>query len=209
MLALAGCGGADSPTLPARTALPAGEYRSSAFSPPVTYRLPDGWLIAGDAADYFGLQPASSPMVGIYLFRSPLPASQDPACPTTAEPGVGTTARELVDWIEARPGLAVSDPETVTVGGLVGFRIDVAIVAGWTPSCPFANGLPTVPLFVSAASEGFRWVVAGSERLRLDVLDVIGGGTVVIDIDSFEGSLMDAFLPAAIPVVETMRFGAP
>lgn len=209
LLALAACDAAASPTAPSRTALPAGEYRSSAFSPPVTYRLPDGWLIAGDATDYFALQPVTSDIVGIYLFRSPLPASQDPACPTTAEPGVGTTARELVDWIRGRPGLVVSEPASVTVGGLVGFRIDVAIVAGWTLSCPFANGLPTVPLFVSAASQGFRWVVAGSERLRLDVLDVLGGGTVVVDIDAFEGSLMDTFLPAAIPVVETMRFGAP
>ena len=111
-----------------------------------------------------------------------------------------------MDWIRARPGFTVGDPVAVTMGGLVGLQVDVAIVAGWASSCPFANGLPTVPLFVGSLDTSFRWVIAGSERLRLNVLDVPGKGIVVVDIDAFDGSLMDAFLPAASPIVESMRF---
>lgn len=205
----AACGSPSAPTpapTPARQALPAGEYRSNAFTPRITYTLPDGWLIAADSPDYFSLQPVTSDVIGIHVFRSPLAASQEADCPTTAAPDAGTTAKDLVDWIRERPGLTTGDPVPVTMGGLVGFQVDVAIVEGWGPSCPFANGLPTVPLFVGSTDVGFRWVVAGSERLRLNVLDVPGKGTVVVDIDDFDGSLMDAFLPIATPIVESMRF---
>jgi hypothetical protein len=205
----AGCGSAASPT-PAPTAppvaLPAGTYSSNTFMPKVTFTLPDGWLIAGDAPDYFVLQPVTSDAIGIHVFRSPLAASQDADCPIAAAPGVGTTAKDLVDWITTRPGLTTGDPVAVTMGGLGGLQVDVAIVEGWVPSCPFANGLPTVPLFVSPTDAGFRWVIAGSERLRLNVLDVPGNGTVVVDIDDFDGSLMDEFLPTASPIVKSMRF---
>jgi hypothetical protein len=73
-------------------------------------------------------------------------------------------------------------------------------------SCPFAKGVPTVPLLVGK-EPGFRWVVAGSERLRLYVLDVPGGGTVIVDIDAFDGELFDAFAVAAAPVVISLQFG--
>jgi hypothetical protein len=208
---VSGCGGGASPSptsAPAtpRAALAAGEYTTGAFSPAITYALPDGWLVAGDGATYFALQPVATDAFGIHVFRSPLPASQDAACPIAAVPDVGATASELMDWIVARPGLAAGEPASVTLGGLFGRQVDLAIVEGWAASCPFANGLPTVPLFVSAADPTFRWVIAGSERLRLTILDVPGKGTIVIDIDDFDGSLMDGYLSAASTIVESMRF---
>jgi hypothetical protein len=213
---LAGCTGGGSPgsggasqapaTEAPRPALAAGQYSSSTFRPPVTFTLPDGWLISGDTADYFALGPVTSDATGIHVFRSPRAASQAADCPITAEPGVGATAKDLVDWIRARPGFVTSDPVAVTQGGLVGLQVDVAIVEGWSPSCPFAGGLPTVALFVGARDPSFRWVVAGNERLRLRVLDVPANGTIVVDIDAFDGSLMDGFLPGAMTIVESMRF---
>ena len=211
MAVAAGCGGGSpSPTsapTAARAALPAGAHHSTAFRPPVTVTLPGGWLVADDAADYFALEPVSSDAVGIHVFRSPRAASQDVACPTTVTPDVGLTAKDLVDWIQANPGFNVGAPISATVGNLSGYQIDVAIVAGWSPSCPFANGTPTVPLFVNATDPSFRWVVAGTERLRLDILDLPGNGTVVVDIDAFDGSLMDALLANATPIVSGMSFG--
>ncbi|MFI5043040.1 MAG: hypothetical protein ACHQNA_14545, partial [Acidimicrobiales bacterium] len=80
---------------------------------------------------------------------------------------------------------------------------------GWTASCPFANGAPTVALFVGATDASFRWVIAGSERLRLTVLDVPGAGTVVVDIDAYDGTLMDGLLSATTPIVGSLKFGLP
>ena len=211
-LLVAACGSAASPTpapTPPRIAVPAGIYTAGAFKPAVTYTLPAGWLVAGDEADYFAAQPITTDLLGVYLFRSPRPASQDLDCPVAAVPGVGTTAKDLVDWIRARPGLVAGDPTPVTVGNLTGLQVDVAIIDGWKASCPFAKGIPTVPLFVGATDASFRWVVSGTERLRLHVLDVPGNGTVVVDIDAFDGPLMGGFLGDATSVVTSMGFGSP
>ena len=190
---------------PLPSAMPAGTYASQVFKPTVTYTVPDGWMIGADTTPYFQLLPVTSDVVGIHLFRDAKAASQDPACPDTPAAGVGSSAKELVEWIRGRPGLVVSDPILSTVGGLSGQQIDVAIKDGWTASCPFANGTPTVALLVEAEG-GYRWVVAGTERLRLDVLEVPGGGTVIVDVDAFDGRLMDELLKMATPIVESFSF---
>lgn len=204
----AGCAAAATPAPSGPAALPAGTYTSRAFQPPVTYTLPAGWWNPSDTASFLSLQPVDSSVVGIHLFRDPLPASQDPACPTSPEPGIGTTSIALTTWIRGLPGLTVGSPRIVTVGGLRGTELDLAIATGWTTSCPFANGVPTVPLFVGADGQ-LRWAVAGSERLRLDLLDVPGGGTVVVDVDAFDGSAWDQLLAAAAPIVQSFVFAAP
>lgn len=205
----AGAGSASPTATPGPSPLPAGTYSSTVFRPTLTFTLPDGWWLASDSAAYLGLHPVESDLVGIHLFRDPQPASQDPACPTTAEPGVGALSGELAAWIRGLPGLTVSPPRLVEVGGLRGVELDIAIAAGWTASCPFAEGIPTVPLIVGPnPDESFRWVVAGSERLRISILDVPGGGAVIVDIDAFEGSLMEALLERAAPIVRSFAFAA-
>jgi hypothetical protein len=174
----------------------------------VAFTLPSGWWIASDTDDYLALQPVDSNQVGIYLFRDPRAASQDLACPIEPEPNVGTLSSELSTWMRALPGLIASNPRLASVGGLRGTELDLRIADGWQASCPFADGLPTVPLFVGQTLE-LRWVVAGSERLRLSLLDVPGGGTVVVDIDAFDGLLMEVLLDAASPIVGSITFPGP
>jgi hypothetical protein len=208
---LAACSGAPAAATPAPTlppALPPGTYTSVAFQPAVTYTVPDGWRVASDSPGYFALQPASSEITGIHLFRDPQAASQDPTCPTSPEPGVGTGSLQLAAWIRGLPGMVAGSPRMVAVGGLRGVELDLALTSGWTASCPFANGVPTVPLFVGGDGN-LRWVVAGNERLRLSLLDVPGGGTVVVDIDAFDGMLMDELLAAATPIVQSFTFATP
>jgi hypothetical protein len=205
---LAGCGGPGVGSTPAASgprALPAGSYQSQAFKPRVAFTLPNGWWIPSDAPDYLGLEPVASSAVGIHLFRDPRAASQDAACPETPEPGVGELDTDLLTWIRSLPGLDTGAPRMVTVGGVRGLELDVAIVKGWKASCPFANGVPTVPLFVG---DSFRWVVAGNERLRLTLL-YVAGGTVVVDIDAFDGALMDDLAARAQPIVQSLSFAKP
>jgi len=207
-LLVTGCGGSaasPSPLGSAATPLAAGTYTSSAFRPAVTFTVPDGWELAVDSPTYLQLRPAGSDVTGIHLFRDPSAASQDPSCPTTAEPGIGTTSSDLATWLRARKGLAVGEPAMVTVGGLRGTSLDLAIADGWTASCPFANGLPTVPL-ITGESGSLRWVMAGNERLRLYLLDVPGGGTVVVDVDAFDGSLIDSLVTNATPIIRSLMF---
>jgi hypothetical protein len=212
-VALAACGGAVAPpapdatpgvTGPVSTPMPAGTYTTTAFQPPLTFTVPDGWELVADTASWVQLRPAGSQNVGIYLFRDAFALSQDPTCPTTAEPGVGTTSTELTTWLRGLPGLVASSPALVTVGGLRGTSLDLAIKAGWTESCPFANGLPTVPLIRNDGIE--RWVLAGSERLRFYLLDVPGGGNVIVDVDDFEGSQIDQLIKDATPIIKSFQF---
>jgi hypothetical protein len=190
--------------------LAAGAHQSTAFKPAVTYTVPTGWDNPVDSADYFEVRPAGSDQTGIHVFRDPVAASQDAACPATAEPGVGATSAALVAWFRTRPGLVVSDPTPTAIGGLVGVYVDLAIADGWKTSCSFANGLPTVPLIVGTASS-FRWIIVGNERLRMYLLDLpaaSGGGLVIVDIDAFDGTLIDGLLSAAAPVVQSLHFAA-
>jgi hypothetical protein len=199
---------------PAPTGLAPGTYTTAVFQPAITFTVPAGWELVGDrlsaaggAPVYAALRPAGSDVVGIHFFRDPAAASQEPACPETAEPSVGGTSSELATWIRGRPGLLVSEPKIAALGGLRGVELDLGIVAGWTASCPFADGIPTAALFVGAGGE-YRWVVAGSERLRLYLLDLPGGGTLAVDIDAFDGSLIDDLLVAAAPIVQSLEFSA-
>jgi hypothetical protein len=190
---------------PQPSGLAPGTYTANAFEPAVTFTVPGGWEMPSDGPAYLQLRPVGSEVIGIHLFRGPVAASQDPSCPETAEPGVGSTSSELAAWIRGRPGLVVSAPKLASVGGLRGVELDLRITQGWIPSCPFANGSPTVPLFVGANGQ-YRWVVAGNERLRLYLLDVPSGGTLVVDIDAFDGTLMEALLAAATPIVQSFTF---
>jgi hypothetical protein len=207
-LAVAACGGAPATAAPSGAAgppLPAGTYTSTAFTPAVTYTLPAGWEKAADGGSFFEVRPAGSEVSGIYLYSNPQAASQDPSCPAKPEPGVGKTSSELVAWIRQLPGLTVSNPAMVTVGGLPGVSIDAGIKSGWTQSCSFANGSPTVPLFNGGAAD-YHWVVYGDERLRLYLLDLPGGGTLVINVDTVDATQVDQLIAQALPIIKSMSF---
>jgi hypothetical protein len=148
---VASCAGASSGATPIPTqgpaALPAGTYTSAAFRPAVTYTVPAGWRVTSDASDYFALQPVDSEATGIHLFRDPLAASQDAACLTIAEPGVGKLSLELATWI--RGSGDSQDPRMATVGGLRGVELDLALnTAGASapptasPRCRSSSGRP-------------------------------------------------------------------
>lgn len=210
-LLLAACGGTSPPpaqpsadATPAATAMPAGTYTSTVFQPAVTYTVPDGWVVVGDSPKSFQLAPAGNEVDGIYLFRDVSAASQDPSCPDQAEPGIGKTSSDLVSWIRGLPGLTVSNPAMATVGGLPATSIDAGIKDGWKQSCPFTKS-PTVALFYGG-EEGYRWVVYGTERLRLYVADLPGGGTVVVNIDTVDGPYIDQLIAQALPIVRSMTF---
>jgi hypothetical protein len=203
LLAACSSSGAATPS-PSVAPAPGGTFTSTVFAPAVTVTLPPGWELASDEASYLLIRPAGSDTLGIHLFRDPQAASQDGSCPAEPAVGVGTTSSDLSAWIRALPGLTVSEPRLATVGGLRGTVLDIGIAKDWSASCPFANGLPTVPLIV--APGGIRWVMAGGERLRLYLLDVPGNGTVAIDVDDFAGDQIDTLIGESLPIIQSMTF---
>jgi hypothetical protein len=209
-LVVAACGGSAAPAAPASPSGPApsplapGTYTSVAFKPAVTFTVPAGWENPDDVPGYLLIRPLGDENNGIHFFAAPTALAQAATCPTSAEPNVGTSSIQLIAWIRSLKGLRVSTPAMATIGGLPATSLDLSIAAGWTTSCPFANGLPTVPLLFGAPS--LRWVIAGAEQLRLYFVDVPGGGLVVVDLDSFDGAGFSGLLSAAAPVVKSLKF---
>jgi len=179
-----------------------GEHVSRSFQPPFAYEVPSGWRNDTDLPSNYYLRPVGFDSGGVYLFRDMAIASQDSSCPRVAATGIGTSAKELVDWMAAAPGLQVSRPEAVDIGGLDGWRVEVALATDWTFACPFADGIPSHPLFITP--DGIYWAVADTERLQLTIADLPEGGTVAVDVDAFFGVDYPALRQAADPIVRSI-----
>jgi hypothetical protein len=195
----------------------AARYTSAAFQPTTTVTVPGNWTVTMDQADALTISPlvtdaGSSPVptdvAGIYLFRDVAAAMQDPACTTRPEAGVDSDARSLAGWVAARPGLTATEPEPVTVGGLSGYEVEASLAPSWTTSCPFANGAPAVSLLANESGT-IRWVVFGTEKLRLQFLDLPGGGTITVNTSATDGSIYPGLVNEVAPVIASLSFAAP
>ncbi len=191
------------PTAP--PVLSAGQHASAVFQPAVTYTVPAGWTNPVDDLAYFQLMPTNDQANGIHLFHNWRALSQAADCPYSPEPGVGTSASELVTWIRSRKGLSVTPPTLVTVAGLPATMINLSVAPNWKQSCSFANGLPAVPLLIDE-TQRLHWVIAGSETLRLYLLDLPGNGTMIVNLDSFDGVGFPNLLTAGSPIVKSLVF---
>ena len=210
----------DCDVLPCQGTLEPGTYRAAfhdqygeATFPAVGFTVRDpGWTwyysgnfrIVTDDAPSDGLTRYSE---GIYVLLAPRAASS--TCEEVPEPGVGRTADKLADWLEQRAGLDVTGRKPVTIGGLRGVQLDIAMDPAWTKTCPFSEGLPAVPLIVrnsEFAGYHFALVPGLSQRWFLLPWD---GGVILIDIDNSRGRMTaDALIEAATPIVESFGFSA-
>ena len=217
-LSLAACGGATLPPPqasqaggaasgpPAATAMPAGTYTTSNFEPAVTFTVPEGWVVAGDTARSFQLQPGRERDRRDLPLPRPRRRVAGRRVPGPAGDGRRTARRRSSPaGSGASPASTAGNPAMATVGSLPAVAVDVGIAAGWAQSCPFAGGNPTVPLFYDAAG-GYRWVVYGAERMRLYLVDLPQGGTVVVNIDTIDGPHIDQLIPQALPILRSMTF---
>jgi hypothetical protein len=183
--------------------LASGRHSTAWLKPGISYVVPAGWS-ATDTVNRLGLTNGIGDG-GVFVFSSPQALSQGVDCPTAAEPGVGHTAADLVQWIKGLPGLTVSTPKQVSIGRRQATELELRVASKWTSTCPFSNGLHAVPLFYDATAE-LGWWMAGDEILRLDILDAPGGGTVVIDIDSFDGTSYPGLLSVGDTITKSITF---
>ena len=88
--------------------------------------------------------------------------------------------------------------------------MDIAASGTYTTVCPndrgtYPEGLPILPLFAGAGSGDLTWFVAGDERMRLYLLDMPGGGNIVISIDAIGGDF-ETLLEVTEPVIDSITF---
>jgi len=195
-------------------ALGPGPHRSGEFIPPFDYRIPADAPIAWDNPEdlpgTFTLHPAGPVSDAIFFFRDMRVVTA--VCIPQFDESVGVQAAEIAAWMEANPNLTATPAETVTVGGLWGVSLDIAASGAYTTECPdmspddpYPAGLPLVPLFAGAGSGEGTWFIGGDEGMRLYLLDMPGGGNLIISVDAIAGDFA-TLLEVSQPVIDSIAF---
>jgi hypothetical protein len=203
-------------------AVDAGTYKSQFITPRVdpggtwnplfggvTYTVPNGWANAADWPESFDLVPVSElPPVdpenrsrSIVLNTQPSAMSQDKPCSDTVQLGVTRTVDALVTWVGTVPGLVTTTPHAITIDGHPGQWLDIRIDPAWTKTC---GGPVTTPI-VTYMMPGTG--IIGTERERLILLDLGDGDVLQILVWTKDQAGFDAFVPQAMPVIESFKFG--
>lgn len=179
-----------------------GTYTTSSFSPEITYTVPDGWVNLEDLRGNFLLQMTGDVRyLGIYQnVRAPADG-----CDEAFAEGVGLTVTDLVGWYVAHPGLVVTKPEDVTIGGLSGVYLDISLDPTWDETCPFSEGQPVVPFIIGNGTSQLVHVILPGFEERLYLLEW-NGGNVAIEVGP-EGGPLDDYLGDVLPIIDSLRFG--
>jgi hypothetical protein len=200
--------------------LEAGVHTSARFNPFVarssyvydygrlTYSVPDGWSNSVDGPDGYMLTRQAAPDAGgIFAFSTALATSQGVGCPGGVDRSVGTSAKALATWLTTVPGLVTTNPRSVTVGGLSGRTLDVSVSPSWKRTCPYSEGKPYVAMFTNGdAANPFDWGLAAGGHMRLFLLNLPDGRTMLIDVEGPDASAFDALVSAAMPVISSFQF---
>jgi hypothetical protein len=185
----------------------AGTYTSTVFATPLTFTVPSGWKVFEDETGQFGLALLQNDGPCLCVWRD-VRASAIKDCAEAPEPGIGTSTKAIADWLAKHPGLKPSTPKPVTIGGLKGYVLDLAIDPAWTKTCPVRGSDPRVPTLVgSGISAGVAWDVSPTDSQRLYLLDLgTAGGNIAINVDVCCGVNFDTQVGAADAVIKTFAF---
>jgi hypothetical protein len=208
----------DCPELPCDGPLEPGKYRWTFSDPTIDFEITSpGWIwMYGGGGIHLVADETPPPRHqglyvpdGIYFLHDPTIASRD--CTESSEPGVGRSTSDLVAWLETAPGIAVSEPTPVTVGGFEGMQLDLEIDPAWAKTCPFSQELPAVPLLFngSAPLGGYHWAIVPGQSMRWYILDS-DDGVLIIDLEDDPGGLRhDELIQTGGRIVESLAFPSP
>ena len=173
----------------------------------LTYTVPGGWVNTADWPGEYFLAPEGAPETTyVAVISDVVVASRAGNCTEEQDPDAGTTAEEIVAALP-RPGVAVSTPEAVTIGGLSGLVVDLALEDDWTTPCPWTEDRPYALLFVDRpVEEGFAWGLENDLQMRTYFLDIDEDRAIMIDIESASAAEQAELLDQALAVVETFVF---
>ena len=197
------------PTNAAVGRLAPGAHTSRAFTYPITYTVPAGWYNGEDYPADLALSIEAIPGIGVItIWGAVYVASQDAACTESPDPGRGHKAADFIDLLTTHPGIVASRPAAVTIGGLKGSLVDIALAPSWKTACPYSEGQPFVPYATDSmpGPPGFHWGIQGAGRARVIFLDAKDGETIFIVIDSVDGTTFDTIVAQSMPVVESFVF---
>jgi hypothetical protein len=189
-----------------------GQYRATYYDPTIAFEIRSpgwAWSYVGNFVISADDSPVEEPYDsdGIYFFLDPAIASQD--CEDGTEPGVGRSVDDLATWLGAAPGLAVSEPTAVSVGGLDGVQLDIELEPTWKKTCFWSSGLPAMPLVFSPAEVvGYNWGIVSDMSMRWYILDT-GDSVMIVDIEDDPGGLShDDLMRTGDEIVDSMTLSS-
>ena len=188
--------------------LPAGEYRTTTFEPQLTYTVPDGWTNMEDLPGNFWLYQQRDSQEGarggsyLGIFSNVHAAAIE--CVEAWQDGVGITPAELASWYQTVPGLTVSEPLAVTVGGLDGLQVDFSLEPG-AGTCSF-DGNAGIPLIMGDGVSSVHHVILEGADVRLVLLEW-GDGNVTLEITNVpEQHSAEEFRSQLQPIIDSLVF---
>jgi hypothetical protein len=187
----------------------AGTYTTQRFSPTLTYTVPAGWSNLEDMAGNFLLLPPGSKLEGVNTnvsdYLGVYSSVVAPAhCTGKYDPTVKGTLEGLVGWLKADPAITLTNVHDVTVGGLSGVAMDIALKNPDGDGCPeghwadvYVGAYPTSLVHAVDRDYPIRiFLLRNGERtLAIELADAPGGGSDYAD-----------WFAAADPVVRGLSF---
>lgn len=185
-----------------------GEYQTSTFQPRITYTVPAGWTNFEDLPGNFWLFQEQDSQDGI-LGGSYLGIYQNvhaPAinCVETSQDGIGTAPEDLVAWYQSVPGLIVSEPRAVTVGGLAGLEIDLSLEPG-VKTCRYGP-YKGIPVIIGGGVSDLLHVILKPLDLRLVILGWREGNVTLEITNVKKQHKADEFRSALQPIIDSLEF---
>jgi hypothetical protein len=183
---------------PTPAATPVGKTSGLAWS--IRGALPAGWTTEDG-----NFSRSEHAYVEVLPDRSLMAAS----CDLRPEAGVGSSAASIASALAKRKGLTTTKPESVTVGGLSGVRIDLSLAPSWDGTCAgWEIKSPIVPLVGTFDAQHY-WLfnaVAKGETDRYLLLDLPGGRNVLVAITAIDPERFSDVIGPAMEIVSKLDF---
>jgi hypothetical protein len=165
-----------------------GTYQTKTFHPSLTYLLPPGWGNLEDLPGNFLLLPVDATLAGVDAGTSDylgVYASVAAASPCTGKPSttVPQTWQGLIDWLTSDPALDVTNLKAVTVLGLQGDVMDIAMKNQQGDEC--SDGA-YADVYVGVGQSSLVHSVGPNIPLRIYLLKH-GADTLAIEIQDAPG----------------------
>lgn len=166
--------------------------------------LPSGWSVQDGTIVH-----SDNAYIEVMTDRSVMSAD----CGLGPQAGVGRTASEIVKALAAREGLETGAGAPVTIGGLRGQQIDIALEPGWKGNCPWWEDAksPVVPL-VGTFDDKNLWLynaVATGEQFRYLILDTPNGGNVLVAVTAVAPEHLQDITKQAMQIAGGLEFVVP
>jgi hypothetical protein len=190
--------------------LKAGTYHTQTFHPPLTYAVPPGWsnqedllgnfLLLPPGATLEGVNPGTSDYLGVYTS-----VVAPGLCTGAPSSKVKPTFDGLVGWLTSHPRLEVSNVHNVTVGGLKGVALDIAMKSSKGDGCP--EGV-SVDIYVGTPPSDLIHGVIPGYLVRAYLLHNRSHTLAIEVADARHGSDYKDWLGAAARVIDSFKFAA-